>query len=114
MQPKDGPFKAHNKRVQESLAASSAASPDTNTWWRTERGLITVINPLTGRELWRSASAPLLWGHWAVQRLRDGKVEEVDLGARVARRRARNIAIAGAVLGLVAWYAPIGWLAERR
>jgi hypothetical protein len=104
VQPKEAPFGRHNARVQRALEGSSAASRDASTWWRTERGLITVINPLTGRELWAAVTAPLGWGDWAVQRLRDGKVEGVDLRARVARRRARDIAIVGAVLA-VAGYA---------
>lgn len=73
--------------------------------------MITVINPQTGRELWKEVDQPIKWEDWKVKRLvraKDGseRVEGVDLTAVLARRHIRNVAIIGAIVSLLALYAP--------
>lgn len=114
MQPKEEPFHARNKDIQAELQQSTAASRATTTWWRIDNGRITVNNPQTGQQLWKEAEGPIAWEDWEVKRFApapDGtkRVEEVELSAIVARRRIGDLALLGAVVSVLAYYAPSVW-----
>lgn len=78
-----------------------------------------MLNSQTGQELWKSATGPIKWEDWEVKQLiptRDGGtlVEDVDLRAVVTRRRIRDVAVTGAILSLLTWYAPSFWPSINR
>lgn len=71
-------------------------------------------NPQTGQQLWSEATGPIAWEEWKVKRLARGldgstRVEDVQLGSIVARRRIRDLALVGAVASILAYYVPSVW-----
>lgn len=87
VQPRTAPFAEQNARIQEAHRTSAAASTATNNWWRTDTGRITVVNPLRGRELRRSAAHQPRWADWKATR--GGEVIDV---AAIERERQRKVA----------------------
>lgn len=65
------------------------ASPATNNWWRTDTGLVTVVNPLTSRELWRQAAKQPVWEDWRAAK----GAQVVDMVRVVRSRHLRTSAI---------------------
>lgn len=98
VQPRSAPFVAQNARIQDALRTSAAASTATNNWWRTNNGKITVVNPLKGRELRRSAANQPQWADWKATR--GGEVIDV---AALERERQRKIAGVGLVVFVALW-----------
>ncbi|KAL1407865.1 hypothetical protein Q8F55_007301 [Vanrija albida] len=101
VQPREAPFKAHNAKVQNYLKHSAAATKATNNWWRTDEGLITVVNPQAGLAEWWSKLSTK-WSDWdAVKAVKgpDGKtrLQKVDVNGIKRRRRVLKLAVVGAV-----------------
>lgn len=98
VQPHSAPFAAQNARIQDALRSSAAASTATNNWWRTDTGKITVVNPLKGRELRRSAANQPRWTDWKATR----GAEVIDV-AEIERERQRKVAGVGLVVLVALW-----------
>lgn len=88
MQPRHEALEAYNTRLQETLRTTAAASTATNNWWRTTGGRVTVVNPVTGREMRRRAWRQPAWEDW--EATRNGEVVDV-VGIQRDRRRKRGL-----------------------